>query len=188
MLGDMQEERRLTSFSHGAGCGCKLGPDQLREVMGSLHAPGGAARGAGGRRHRRRRRGLGARRRTARIIATLDFFTPIVDDPYDWGRIAATNAMSDVYAMGGTPFLALNIVGVAGRRPPLDMLVQRAAGWRRRRHERRRRGPRRPLDHRPRAQVRHGGARLRRSRPDDDERRRATRRHAVPHEADRGWG
>ncbi len=103
------QARRLTSFSHGAGCGCKLGPDDLADVLGGLsigppsedllvgtdtgddaavwRLPDG--------------RGL---------VATLDFFTPIVDDPYDWGRIAATNAMSDVYAMGGTPFLGLNIV------------------------------------------------------------------------------
>jgi selenide,water dikinase len=57
------------------------------------------------------------------IVATLDFFTPIVDDPYDWGRIAATNAMSDVYAMGGTPFLALNIVAWPVDDLPLGMLT-----------------------------------------------------------------
>ncbi|HEX7247879.1 MAG TPA: selenide, water dikinase SelD, partial [Actinomycetota bacterium] len=56
------------------------------------------------------------------LVATLDFFTPIVDDPYDWGRIAATNAMSDVYAMGGTPFLGLNIVSWPVDDLPLDML------------------------------------------------------------------
>jgi selenide,water dikinase len=58
------------------------------------------------------------------LIATLDFFTPIVDDPYDWGRIAATNALSDVYAMGGTPFLALNIVGWPVDDLPLETLAQ----------------------------------------------------------------
>jgi selenide,water dikinase len=57
------------------------------------------------------------------IIATLDFFTPIVDDPYDWGRIAATNAMSDVYAMGGSPFLALNIAAWPVDDLPLTMLT-----------------------------------------------------------------
>jgi selenide,water dikinase len=56
------------------------------------------------------------------LVATLDFFTPIVDDPYDWGRITATNAMSDVYAMGGTPFLGLNIVNWPVDDLPLDML------------------------------------------------------------------
>jgi hypothetical protein len=57
------------------------------------------------------------------VVATLDFFTPIVDDPYDWGRIAATNALSDVYAMGGTPFLALNIVSW-----PIDDLPREELG------------------------------------------------------------
>ena len=121
MLDDMQEERRLTSFSHGAGCGCKLGPDQLLEVMGSLQLPGvppevlvGVDTGDDA--------AVWALDEDRAIIATLDFFTPIVDDPYDWGRIAATNAMSDVYAMGGTPFLALNIVAWPVDDLPLSML------------------------------------------------------------------
>ncbi len=121
MLDDMQEERRLTSFSHGAGCGCKLGPDQLLEVMGSLQLPGvppevlvGVDTGDDA--------AVWALDEDRAIIATLDFFTPIVDDPYDWGRIAATNAMSDVYAMGGTPFLALNIVAWPVDDLPLGML------------------------------------------------------------------
>jgi selenide,water dikinase len=59
---------------------------------------------------------------TRALVATLDFFTPIVDDPYDWGRIAATNAMSDVYAMGGAPFLALNIVSWPVDDLPLEMM------------------------------------------------------------------
>ena len=60
--------------------------------------------------------------RRRRVVATLDFFTPIVDDPYDWGRIAATNALSDVYAMGGRPFLGLNIVSWPVDDLPLEML------------------------------------------------------------------
>jgi selenide,water dikinase len=116
------EERRLTSFSHGAGCGCKLGPDQLSEVMASLRLPGlprevmvGLDAGDDATVWR-----LDDERA---IVVTLDFFTPIVDDPYDWGRIAATNAMSDVYAMGGTPFLALNIVAWPVDDLPLGMLA-----------------------------------------------------------------
>jgi selenide,water dikinase len=115
------EQRRLTSFSHGAGCGCKLGPDQLSAVLSTLAVPGfsdellvGADTGDDA-----------AVVRLAdgqALIATLDFFTPIVDDPYDWGRIAAANALSDVYAMGGTPFLALNIVSWPVDDLPLDML------------------------------------------------------------------
>ena len=105
----MQTQRRLTSFSHGAGCGCKLGPEQLSEVLGTLSLPGvpsevlvAADTGDDA--------AVYALDDDRALVATLDFFTPIVDDPYDWGRIAATNAMSDVYAMGGTPFLGLNIV------------------------------------------------------------------------------
>jgi selenide,water dikinase len=115
------DERRLTSFSHGAGCGCKLGPDDLRSVLGGLSLPGRsddllvAAETGDDAAVYRLPSGEG-------LIATLDFFTPIVDDPYDWGRIAATNALSDVYAMGGRPFLALNIVNWPVDDLPLDML------------------------------------------------------------------
>jgi selenide,water dikinase len=115
------DERRLTSFSHGAGCGCKLGPDDLRSVLGGLSFPEGsddllvAADTGDDAAVYRLPSGEG-------LIATLDFFTPIVDDPYDWGRIAATNALSDVYAMGGRPFLALNIVNWPVDDLPLDML------------------------------------------------------------------
>ena len=102
------EARRLTSFSHGAGCGCKLGPADLESLLGTLSMPelhpdvlvaadtgddAAVVRLSDGQ----------------ALVATLDFFTPIVDDPYDWGRIAATNALSDVYAMGARPILALNI-------------------------------------------------------------------------------
>jgi selenide,water dikinase len=117
----MQTERRLTSFSHGAGCGCKLGPDQLRQVLGGLTLPGlppdvlvAADTGDDA--------AVVAHDDDRGLVATLDFLTPIVDDPYDWGRIAATNAMSDVYAMGGTPFLGLNIVNWPVDDLPLDML------------------------------------------------------------------
>ncbi|HZP90697.1 MAG TPA: selenide, water dikinase SelD [Actinomycetota bacterium] len=113
--------RPLTSFSHGAGCGCKLGPAELERVMGTLSLPDlppevlvGAETGDDA---------AVVRLRDGRaLIATLDFFTPIVDDPYDWGRIAATNALSDVYAMGGTPFLALNIVSWPVDDLPLELL------------------------------------------------------------------
>ena len=117
----MQTERRLTSFSHGAGCGCKLGPEQLAQVLGGLALPDvssdvlvAADTGDDAAVYR-----FGDDRA---LVATLDFFTPIVDDPYDWGRIAATNAMSDVYAMGGTPFLGLNIVSWPVDDLPLEML------------------------------------------------------------------
>ncbi len=116
-------QRRLTSFSHGAGCGCKLGPDQLNEVLGTLTLPGvpadvlvAADTGDDA--------AVYALDDDRALVATLDFFTPIVDDPYDWGRIAATNAMSDVYAMGGAPFLGLNIVSWPIDDLPAEMLAR----------------------------------------------------------------
>jgi selenide,water dikinase len=114
--------RRLTSFSHGAGCGCKLGPDDLLTVLGGVTLPPVssdllvAADTGDDAAVYRLPSGEG-------LIATLDFFTPIVDDPYDWGRIAATNALSDVYAMGGRPLLALNIVNWPVDDLPLEMLA-----------------------------------------------------------------
>jgi selenide, water dikinase len=117
------ERRRLTSFSHGAGCGCKLGPDQLENVLSTLAMPAVSDDLLVGT-------DTGDDAAVLRLpdghalIATLDFFTPIVDDPYDWGRIAATNALSDVYAMGGRPFLALNIVSWPVDDLPLDVLGQ----------------------------------------------------------------
>jgi selenide,water dikinase len=116
-------DRRLTSFSHGAGCGCKLGPDDLLTVLRDVKLPPVAADVLVGA-------DTGDDAAVYRLpsgeglIATLDFFTPIVDDPYDWGRIAATNALSDVYAMGGRPLLALNIVNWPVDDLPLEMLAQ----------------------------------------------------------------
>ena len=118
---DAGDERRLTSFSHGAGCGCKLGPADLESLLGTLSLPElteevlVAADTGDDAAVVRLPEGHA-------LIATLDFFTPIVDDPYDWGRIAATNALSDVYAMGGRPFLALNIVNWPVDDLPLEML------------------------------------------------------------------
>jgi selenide, water dikinase len=116
-------ERRLTSFSHGAGCGCKLGPDDLLTVLGEVALPPVSADVLVAA-------DTGDDAAVYRLpsgeafIATLDFFTPIVDDPYDWGRIAATNALSDVYAMGGRPLLALNIVNWPVDDLPLEMLAR----------------------------------------------------------------
>jgi len=98
----------LTSLSHGAGCGCKLSAAALRPIVAGLPAPtdprvlvaAGTADDAG----------VVALSDDIAIVQTADFFTPIVDDPYAFGRIAATNALSDVYAMGGRPVSALNLV------------------------------------------------------------------------------
>ncbi|HEX5950073.1 MAG TPA: selenide, water dikinase SelD [Actinomycetota bacterium] len=117
----MLAERRLTAFSHGAGCGCKLGPSELGSLLSTLDLPAPTAEVLVGT-------DTGDDAAVVRLpggqalIATLDFFTPIVDDPYDWGRIAATNALSDVYAMGGRPLLALNIVNWPADDLPLEML------------------------------------------------------------------
>jgi len=119
----MDEARRLTSFSHGAGCGCKLGPSELDSILGTLTLPEVGAEvlvaADTGDDAAVVRLGDGQA-----LVATLDFFTPIVDDPYDWGRIAATNALSDVYAMGARPFLALNVVNWPVDDLPLEMLGQ----------------------------------------------------------------
>ena len=125
----MADPNRLTSFSHGAGCACKLGPGQLRDVLTALQPlPIPAALLVGNE--------TGDDAAVYRLsedqalVATLDFFTPIVDDPYDWGRIAATNALSDVYAMGGRPILALNIVAWPVDDLPLEMLGEVLRGGR----------------------------------------------------------
>ncbi|PMR77234.1 selenide, water dikinase SelD [Billgrantia endophytica] len=113
---------RLTQYSHGAGCGCKIAPDVLDGIL---------AKAGPGAPHTRLIVGNQGREDAAvydlgdgrGMIATTDFFMPIVDDPFDFGRIAATNAISDVYAMGGTPVLALGILGW-----PLDKLGPEIAG------------------------------------------------------------
>jgi selenide,water dikinase len=112
---------KLTSFSHGAGCACKLSLDTLGEVL-ALLGPQAA--------HDDVLVGLNEADDAAVIrldddeslILTLDFFTPLVDDAYTWGRIAAANAASDVYAMGGRPLVALNIVAWPREALPLELL------------------------------------------------------------------
>jgi len=115
---------RLTEYARGGGCACKIPPGQLEEVLGGLSArrepftahsellvgydksdDAAVIRGENG---------------TA-IISTVDFFTPVVDDAYDWGRIAAANAFSDVYAMGGTPVVALNLLMWPREVLPMDL-------------------------------------------------------------------
>jgi selenide, water dikinase len=129
MLGDMADPARLTSFSHGAGCACKLGPAQLQEVLSSLEplpVPVELLVGT----DTDDDAAVYRLSEDQALVATLDFFTPIVDDPYDWGRIAAANALSDVYAMGGTPILALNIVSWPVDDLPLEMLGEVLRGGR----------------------------------------------------------
>ena len=108
---------RLTSLAHGGGCGCKLAPNVLQQLLSSAptHNP-----------YKQLLVGIETGDDAAVwqvddntcIIATTDFFMPMVDDPFDFGRIAATNAISDVYAMGGTPVMALAILGM-----PVDKIA-----------------------------------------------------------------
>lgn len=98
----------MTQYAHGGGCACKIPPGELETMVAGLEPPAAeellvgldagddaaAVRFAGG----------------SAVVSTADFFTPVVDDPYDWGRIAAVNALSDVYAMGARPLLAVNLL------------------------------------------------------------------------------
>ncbi len=114
---------KLTSFSHGGGCGCKIAPGVLseilknssgfpvpKELMVGIETADDAA--------------VYKLNEEQALIATTDFFMPIVDDPFDFGRIAATNAISDVYAMGGTPIMALALVGMPVNKLPLETIGQ----------------------------------------------------------------
>ncbi|NMM87808.1 selenide, water dikinase SelD [Rhodococcus sp. SRB_17] len=115
------ETIQLTQFAHGGGCGCKIAPGLLREIL--ARAPQGLVPPE-----------LLVGTETAddaavyrlndqqALVATTDFFTPIVDDPYDFGRIAATNALSDIYAMGGTPIMALALVGMPIAKLPPEVI------------------------------------------------------------------
>jgi selenide,water dikinase len=104
-------EPRLTSLSHGGGCGCKIAPGVLSEILKTTTAmplPPELLVGI----ETADDAAVYQLNETQALIATTDFFMPIVDDPFDFGRIAATNAISDVYAMGGTPIMALALVGM----------------------------------------------------------------------------
>ncbi|MDE2360080.1 MAG: selenide, water dikinase SelD, partial [Betaproteobacteria bacterium] len=118
---------RLTQYSHGGGCGCKIAPGVLQDILGGV--PGSivpkdllvgietADDAAVWRLNDRQA-----------IVATTDFFMPIVDDPFDFGAIAATNAISDVYAMGATPLFALAVVGMPVDKLPVEVIRSILAG------------------------------------------------------------
>jgi selenide,water dikinase len=118
---------RLTSFSHGGGCGCKIAPGLLSDILKQsrgfpvppqllvgIETADDAA--------------VYRLNDEQALIATTDFFMPIVDDPFDFGRIAATNAISDVYAMGGTPIMALALVGMPIDKLPVETIGRILAG------------------------------------------------------------
>ena len=104
-------EIKLTQLSHGGGCGCKIAPALLQEIIGKAKDKLPFANLLVGNETSDDAAVYRLNDQQA-IIATTDFFMPIVDDPFDFGRIAANNALSDVYAMGGTPIMALAIVGM----------------------------------------------------------------------------
>lgn len=103
---------RLTSLSHGGGCGCKIAPGVLAELIGQSALPTQFFPDLLVGRETADDAAVYRLNDEQAIVATTDFFMPIVDDPYDFGRIAATNALSDIYAMGGQPLMALAIVGM----------------------------------------------------------------------------
>ena len=102
---------RLTSLSHGGGCGCKIAPGVLADLLSRSPSAGAFSDLLVGTETSDDAAVYRLNDEQA-VIATTDFFMPIVDDPFDFGRIAATNALSDVYAMGGTPIMALAILGM----------------------------------------------------------------------------
>ncbi len=121
------EQIKLTQFSHGGGCGCKIAPSILSEILAKMPSriinPNllvGTESSDDAAVYRLND--------TQAIVATTDFFMPIVDDPFDFGRIAATNAISDIYAMGAYPIMALAIVGMPIDKLPIEIIQGILAG------------------------------------------------------------
>jgi len=115
------EKIRLTQFSHGGGCGCKIAPAVLSEMLKRLPAGIAPPELLVGTETSDDAAVYKLNDQQA-LIATTDFFMPIVDDPFDFGRIAAANALSDIYAMGGSPILALSLVGMPIDKLPLEVI------------------------------------------------------------------
>src|SRR5450830_967294 len=114
---------RLTEFAHGGGCGCKIAPGVLADILkgsGGFPLPKELLVGI----ETSDDAAVYLLNDEQALIATTDFFMPIVDDPFDFGRIAATNAISDVYAMGGTPIMALALVGMPINKLPVETIGQ----------------------------------------------------------------
>ena len=114
---------RLTQYASGGGCACKVPPGELERVLAGL--PGGRSTGDLLVGLENGDDGAAVRISADRaVIATADFFTPVVDDAYDWGRIAAANALSDVYAMGGDPVVAVNLLAWPRDRIPFELAAE----------------------------------------------------------------
>ncbi|MGY2702065.1 selenide, water dikinase SelD [Nocardioides sp. HB32] len=113
---------RLTQFASGGGCACKVPPGELERVLGGLTPAAGADLLVG---VENGDDGAVVRLDGSRaVVLTADFFTPVVDDAYDWGRIAAANALSDVYAMGGDPLVAVNLLAWPRDRIPFELAAE----------------------------------------------------------------
>lgn len=128
----LDRQYRLTQYAHGGGCACKIPPGELEDVVRGLVGPAAPVDPPG-----ELLIGLDAGDDAAvvrlpggptgggvTLIATTDFFTPVVDDPYDWGRIAAANALSDVYAMGGRPVVAVNLLAWPREVLPFELATE----------------------------------------------------------------
>src|SRR5580765_5317367 len=111
---------RLTGYAHGGGCACKIPPGELEEAVRGLVGQVGPDILVG-LDHGDDAAAIRVRDDLA-ILSTADFFTPVVDDAYDWGRIAGANALSDIYAMGGTPIVAINLVGWPRGVLPMELM------------------------------------------------------------------
>lgn len=122
---------RLTQYTRGGGCACKIPPDELRSLLDAAGAPLSASAGApapeddvligpdGGD------DATVVRAEIQRaVVATADFVTPVLDDPYDWGRVAAANALSDIYAVGGEPLLGVNLLAWPRQTLPLELAAE----------------------------------------------------------------
>jgi len=123
----MTDPVRLTSLAHGGGCGCKLAPAVLREILAAMPAAAAFPNLMVGT-ETSDDAAVWRLNDSQALVATTDFFMPVVDDPFDFGRIAATNALSDVYAMGATPILALAIVGMPVAQLSADVIGRILAG------------------------------------------------------------
>jgi selenide, water dikinase len=118
---------RLTSLAHGGGCGCKIAPGVLSEILknsGGIPLPSALLVGI----ETQDDAAVYQINEHQALVATTDFFTPIVDDPFDFGRIAATNAISDIYAMGATPIFALALLGMPLKDLPIEIIGRIVAG------------------------------------------------------------
>ena len=120
-MNEMTKPVRLTSLAHGGGCGCKIAPGILSEILKTLPIRVRSPDLLAGLENNEDAAVYRINDRQA-VVATTDFFMPIVDDPYDFGRIAATNAISDVYAMGGKPIFALALLGMPINSLPMEVI------------------------------------------------------------------